>query len=103
MKIGSTAAAWPALRSLQAKSLSYNPQRARGVALLVTLVFIVMITLLIVGLTVSMRIDRPAADTYFEKMRATQLAQGGVEELMATLQQYSAATSGNSTSNWISQ
>ncbi|HEX4084238.1 MAG TPA: hypothetical protein VHY22_04955, partial [Chthoniobacteraceae bacterium] len=69
----------------------------RGIALVLVLVFLVMITVLAVGLSAMMRIERPAASSHFEKARATQLAQQGVEAVVGLLDQ-------NTTSQyWISQ
>lgn len=76
-----------------------NSPRDGGAALLVSLAFIVIITVLIVGFALSMRIDRPAASIYLEKTRASLYAQTGVDAAVATLQQNTA----DSNRNWISQ
>jgi hypothetical protein len=75
----------------------------QAVALLLTLAFVVIITIIIVAFTSSMRLDRPAAASYFEKMRAAQFAQTGVETVNATLHQYAAIVSGTGNNNWISE
>jgi len=71
----------------------------RGVALLITLAFIALITVLMVAFSASMRIDRPAASSHLEKTRASIYAQNGVDRALATLNQFTSG-SGN---YWISQ
>jgi Tfp pilus assembly protein PilX len=71
---------------------------SHGAAVVIVLAFIVIITILIVGLASSMRVDRPAANSHLEKTRAAIYAQTGVENVLATLNQY---TTGSS--YWISQ
>ncbi|PTX99519.1 hypothetical protein DB346_16920 [Verrucomicrobia bacterium LW23] len=61
-----------------------------GSALIITLAFIVMLTLLVAAMAMSMRIDRPAAASYFEKNRASLYAQEGVDRVVASLRHYSA-------------
>lgn len=75
-----------------------NPHSA-GIALLITLAFVVMISIIIVGFAVSMRTDLPAAKSHLEKTRARFLAQRGADEVLATLRK----TTEDSERNWISQ
>lgn len=75
-----------------------NPQPS-GIALLVTLAFVVMISIIIVGFAVSMRTDRPAAKSHLEKSRARFLAQRGADEVLATLRK----NTEDPERNWISQ
>ncbi|XHR28465.1 MAG: hypothetical protein ACFUZC_21430 [Chthoniobacteraceae bacterium] len=75
----------------------------RGIALIISLAFIVMITVIIVSLATSMRTDRPAANFYSEAARASQFAQTGIDNVIGTLGKYASITSGTGTGNWISQ
>ena len=75
-----------------------NPQPS-GMALLVTLAFVVMISIIVVGFAVSMRTDRPAAKSHLEKTRAYFLSQRGSDEVLATLRK----TTEDTERNWISQ
>ena len=49
--------------------------RRRGMALIITPAFLVVITILVVGLASLMNVERPAASSNFEKRRAALLAQ----------------------------
>lgn len=79
--------------------MSPNRLSKQGAALVITLAFVVMITILVVALMENMRMDRPAASSYFERMRANEYAQAGVERVIATLGQFTSGT----TSYWTSQ
>ena len=74
-------------------------RQTAGIALVISLAFIVMLTVVVVCLMESMRTDRPAAGEYGERARAAQFAQSGVEQVIGTLQQLTADTN----RNWISQ
>jgi hypothetical protein len=76
-----------------------NRAQDQGAALLITLAFIVLISILIVGFAASMRTDRPAANMYLEKTKASLYAQSGVDSVIASLRQSTADTN----RNWISQ
>lgn len=76
-----------------------NRSSEHAAALVITLGFLVMITILVVAMMENTRIDRPAASSHFERMRAAQYAQAGVERVTATLGQF---TSG-SNRYWVSQ
>lgn len=75
------------------------PRKSRGMSLVITLAFIVIITILVVGFAETVRLARPAAASYLERARADQYARSGVERVIATLNQYTADTN----RNWISQ
>lgn len=64
----------------------YHSQR--GVALIVTLAFVVIISALVIGLTETLRTERSAVRTHLERHRATAMAQQGVDLVMARLKQY---------------
>ena len=68
-------------------------------SLLIVLAFIVIISVLVVGFSESMRLLRPAAASHLERARADQYAWSGVERVIATLNQHTADTN----KNWISQ
>jgi len=57
----------------------------RGIALVIVLFFIVIITVMIVGFFESSRADRGAAGSHLERMRATLFAREGVESGVAAL------------------
>ncbi|HEX4086981.1 MAG TPA: hypothetical protein VHY22_18845, partial [Chthoniobacteraceae bacterium] len=71
----------------------------RGIALVITLAFIVIITILVVGLSSLLRVERPAANTNFEKRRAALLAAKGTDEVVGALDQFA----GDPNRYWISQ
>jgi hypothetical protein len=56
-----------------------------GAALVITLLFLVLITLLVVGFSETSRVERVAARNHFEQQRATELAQRGLDRVTATL------------------
>lgn len=74
-------------------------RRKSAMSLLITLAFIVIITILVVGFAETVRLARPAAASYLERSRADQYARSGVERVIATLNQYTA----DPNRNWISQ
>ncbi len=74
-------------------------RQQRGAALITVLAVVVLATILVVGLTVAMRMDRQASYYHLERERATLMAREGVETARALLR---AATATNSLS-WISQ
>lgn len=76
-----------------------RPHRNSGIALLITLAFIVLVTVLVVGMAGSMRMDRPAASSHFEATRAELYAQTAVEKVVSTLRVQTADPS----RNWMSQ
>jgi hypothetical protein len=80
------------------KVLWVSGRSCRGVALVVTLAILVIVTVLIVGLTMAMRIEREAAHSHLERARAGYFAQMGVEQLVGALHQQIADTN----ISWIS-
>ncbi len=84
---------------MKAKPLfRYAPGARRGVALVVTLAILVIVTVLIVGLTMAMRLERASAHSHLERARAGYFAQMGVERLLGTLHKEIADTN----ISWIS-
>ena len=71
----------------------------QGMSLLIVLAFIVIISVLVVGFSESMRLLRPSAASHLERARANQFAWSGVERVIATLNQQTADTN----KNWVSQ
>ncbi len=80
-----------------------NRSSNQGVALLIVLSFVVLLTVIVVALSESMRLDRPAAKSYLEKMRATQFAQMGVDSVVATFRKETGDISASKGRNWIAQ
>lgn len=60
--------------------------RPAGVALIITLFFLVLVSIVVIGYIGTVRVDRVASDTHFERMRAQAMASEGVEQVMSTLQ-----------------
>ena len=57
--------------------------RTRGAALIITLFFLVLISIITVAFLSSTRIERSAAGSHFERVRAAMLARDGVESIVA--------------------
>lgn len=72
--------------------------RRRGVALLMTLAFLVLITIAVVGLTVSIRLERAASDSHRDRFVAETLARDAIADACAKLGLHA-----GSTNNWVSQ
>ena len=75
------------------------PSAPKGMSLLIVLAFIVIISVLVVGFSESMRLLRPTSASHLERARADQFAWSGVERVIATLNQHTADTN----RNWASQ
>lgn len=73
--------------------------RSKGSALLITLAIIVVIAIIVVGLTNSARLDRAAASSGLDRMRASLSVDSGIEKVVARLRKYTA----DSDLYWISQ
>ena len=70
---------------------SYSPPRFKaGSALIITLFFIGMITVVIVAVLISARLERTAAHSHFDQKRAGEFAREGVERVVATLDRQTA-------------
>lgn len=74
-------------------------KKNRAMSLLITLAFIVIITILVVGFAETVRLSRPAAASFLERTRADQFARAGVEQVIGILNQQT----GDTNKNWISQ
>jgi hypothetical protein len=59
--------------------------RRSGAALVITLLFLVIISLLVIGFSETSRVERVSARNHFEQQRATELAQRGLDQVTATL------------------
>jgi len=57
----------------------------RGVALVMTLSFLVLVTLLVVAFAINMRVEGGASRCYSDQVKARQLAMAGVDEAVARL------------------
>ncbi len=68
---------------------TYSPPRpaARGSALIITLFFMGMITVVIVAVLISSRLERSIAHSHFDQKLAADFAREGVERVIATLGQ----------------
>lgn len=91
------------------KSRLSAPRRtSRGVALIITLFFLVLVSIVVIGFIGTARVDRVAAGSHFERMRAQTLANEGVQAVMSTLQRetcdvpYNNKVSDYIPRNWIS-
>lgn len=65
------------------KRLAHSPRR--GIALVMVLSIILLVTILVVGLTVAMRMERSASHYHLERTRAELFAQAGVDYGQALL------------------
>jgi len=61
--------------------------RKRGVALVISLGFIVLLTMLVTSYLVSMRLDRLSTHNYSQMVRSQELARGAVVEILGDMQQ----------------
>lgn len=73
--------------------------RARAAALIVVLFFVMLISIVVLGFLSSARLERSAAGSHFERMRAATLARDGVESVVAILRRETT----DPQRNWISQ
>ncbi|MFA7343362.1 MAG: pilus assembly PilX N-terminal domain-containing protein [Terrimicrobiaceae bacterium] len=81
--------------------LRFPRHRTTGAALIITLLFIAVLTVVVVGYLEMVRTEVSTADSHFERMRASALAHSGVENVVATLGQHTTTT--GTGGNWISQ
>ncbi len=90
-------------------SLESPPGAQSGVALVLTLLFLVLLSVVVIGFLGTARMDRTAAGSHLERMRATSFAQAGIESVAATLMRetgdppLSATSSTYIPRNWVSQ
>ncbi len=64
-----------------------RPQSERGIALILTLSMLVLVTLLVIAFAVSMRVEQTASRNFNDVIKARQLAQGAVDQAVATLRE----------------
>ena len=57
----------------------------RGIALILTLAILVMVTLLVVAFAVSMRVENTASKNFNDLIKARQLAQAGIDDAVALI------------------
>jgi len=82
------------------KSSLSRPQRhASGAALVVTLLFLVLISIMLVTMSDGLRVERVAAGSNLDRTRAGHMAERGVEQVVATLSKETADVN----RNWASQ
>jgi hypothetical protein len=62
-----------------------GPQSEHGIALILTLSILVMVTLLVIAFAVSMRVEQTASANFNDVIRARQVAQGAVDQAVAQL------------------
>jgi len=79
--------------------LSSRLSSERGIALVMTLAVLVLVTLLMIGFAVSMRVENTAAKNFNDMIAARQLAQGAVDHAVATLR--NATPIPDTTRTWI--
>ncbi len=70
-----------------------------GSALLITLAVLVILTIIIVGFSESVRVERVSARSHFDGTQATLLAQSGIDQAVAAIRE----TTADPERNWISQ
>ncbi|XHR27702.1 MAG: hypothetical protein ACFUZC_17405 [Chthoniobacteraceae bacterium] len=81
--------------------MSHTARLCRGSALLITLAFLVLITILAAGLMDTVRTERISASSHLDALQAENFAQTGVERVVATLRAQTVQT--GTTAFWISQ
>src|SRR5437762_7411887 len=57
----------------------------RGIALILTLSILVLVTLLVIAFAVSMRVENTASKNFNDLIKARQLAQAAVDQAVATI------------------
>lgn len=73
--------------------------RSQGVALILTLMMLVLISIIVIGIAHSVRLERTAASTNLEKALAEEFSGLAIDKVRATLQKQTA----DPNRNWISQ
>ncbi|MBM3862318.1 MAG: hypothetical protein FJ395_22065, partial [Verrucomicrobia bacterium] len=82
------------------KFLQIAHRDERGVALILTLAILVLVTLLVVGFAINMRVETAISKNYTEQVRARQFALAAVDEAVALLRLATPPIS--ITTNWAS-
>src|ERR1017187_4321870 len=62
-----------------------HPSGERGIALILTLAIIAMVTLLLIAFVTSMRVENAASKNFNELIKARELAQGAVDQAVAAI------------------
>ncbi|XHR28355.1 MAG: hypothetical protein ACFUZC_20850 [Chthoniobacteraceae bacterium] len=73
--------------------------RQRGSSLVITLAFLVILTILVIGINETTRMDRTSSNLYVDRTSAALLSQNAIESVIAKLQQATADVN----RHWISQ
>jgi hypothetical protein len=81
--------------ALRSKAIRNNS----GVALLITLAIVVIISIIVMGLAASLRLDRAASASSWERLRATAAAEAGITDVVSTL----IANTSDTERSWASQ
>ncbi len=66
----------------------------KGIALIVTLGILTIVTLLVLAFAISMRVENIASKNFNDSIKARQMAQGAVDELVAILRDYTPPVTG---------
>jgi hypothetical protein len=73
------------------------PSGERGVALILTLAIITLVTLLLIAFAVSMRVENAASKNFNDLIKARELAQGAIDQAVAQIRQGTPIRVGNAT------
>ena len=65
----------------------FHHSQRRGVALILTLAIITLVTLILIAFAVSMRVENTASKSFNDLIKARQLAQAAVDQAVATIRQ----------------
>lgn len=79
--------------------LRFPPCQRSGSAIVITLLFVSLLTVLVVGFMETTRFDRSVSDTHLERTRATSLARMGIDNSVAIL----ARETRDPARNWVTQ
>src|ERR1017187_6485791 len=71
--------------SLHVRRKSFRGKSESGIALILTLAILVMVTLLVVAFAVSMRVENTASKNFNDLIKARQLAQAAVDQAVANI------------------
>lgn len=76
-----------------------STSRRRASALVISLVFVVLMTIIVLAITVGVQVERVSANSHLEKARTEFLSQMALDDVVARLQ----SATGNTNVAWISQ
>jgi hypothetical protein len=85
--------------SLHVCRKSFRGKSESGIALILTLAILVMVTLLVVAFAISMRVENTASKNFNDLIKARQLAQAAVDQAVATIR--GATPSISPTANYV--